>query len=386
MLKKQNMLLTQALRELENNTATTIELQDEDFRLHDGDIKELAKLLEKNTSVCTLLLAYNRLEKGGARLLATALKINKHLVTLDLSYNDIGSAGAKRLATALCTNRVLQVLRLKNCHIQDAGADALAKMLFVNRSLRKLSLSKQNDGRGADIGPVGAQALARALLKNTSLCKLSLHGNWIGNRGAVAFAETLRVNSTLQRLDLRLCHLSFDGIIPLVDALAKNHRLVQFGLTIKEIHRDALESWMERDSEDKDEEKRQQSLNQVMAVPLALKRRAIELVARNRQLAYVLPQLVRFSRLIRPLRQSNDYTRVAMTLVLRQLAKQELNFLEESSVDVAEIQRNEQRFMAILEYASNRSTLFQQQHLQHHNQRRKTQSLSLVGLFWNSSK
>jgi len=117
------------------------ELNLSDCSIDVGGAKELAKFLEKNTSLVKLVLSHNGISDEGVGAFAEALKWNHALKALNLSSNLISDRGVIFLAGALEQNHVLETLDVSNNWISDRGVEAFEKALKNNISLKVLKLS-----------------------------------------------------------------------------------------------------------------------------------------------------------------------------------------------------------------------------------------------------
>jgi Ran GTPase-activating protein (RanGAP) involved in mRNA processing and transport len=163
--------------------------------------QQFALSLETNTILQELDFSHDppvqRKDYGEAQL-ARALEKNTTLKRLIVSGNALGEAGAEHFGSALEKNTTLQELDFSENYSGDAGAAKFACALEINTTLLTLNFG------GNSVGDAGAEHFARALEKNTTLRKLKLNYSSIGNAGFFAFACALEKNSTLQELGL-LC-------------------------------------------------------------------------------------------------------------------------------------------------------------------------------------
>ena len=183
--------------------------------LCDGDLKVLAKELEKSAVLEGLWLNNNRISFADNRFTG-ALAANRTLRHLRLENNRIDAAGAAYLALALKTNDTLKVIGLRNNRIGDQGAKSVADALIFNKSLENILLS--NNG----IGDEGAKNLADSFLSNRSLQMVSLTRNKIGDRGAKSLATCLLVNQSLRMVNLDMNAIGDSGAKIFAGALKCN--------------------------------------------------------------------------------------------------------------------------------------------------------------------
>eukprot|EP00808_Paulinella_micropora_P006942 g64641.t1 len=149
---------------------------------------------EANYEGTSLDLSNQNLGAFGASAVAKGLQANKVLQTLIIAGNNIGDQGAAAFADALKANKVLQSLNIAGNNIGDQGAEAFADALKVNKTLQALGLRSNN------IGDDGAKAIGEALEANNSIRSIDLRNNIIGNEGAKAIGLALQVNPILKQL------------------------------------------------------------------------------------------------------------------------------------------------------------------------------------------
>lgn len=197
--------------------------------LRDGDLKVLAKELEKSAVLEGLWLNNNRISFADNRFTG-ALAANRTLKHLRLENNRIDAAGAAYLALALKTNHTLEVIGLRNNRIGDQGVKSVADALIFNKSLEHILLS--NNG----IGDEGAKNLADSFLSNRSLQMVSLTRNKIGDRGAKSLATCLLVNQSLRMVNLDMNAIGDSGAKILAGALKCNDNVHVLTLAMNPIN------------------------------------------------------------------------------------------------------------------------------------------------------
>lgn len=145
------------------------------------EAKELAEVLQGNSSVTEIYLVGNHIGDEGASALSAALPASA-VRTLSLGDSAIGDQGVAALAAALNASSV-QKLNLCNNPIGPAGLQALVA------ALRQSKLTELDLG-SCRIGDREVAALA-AVLIDCPLTKLWLCSNSIGDEGAKALAAVL---------------------------------------------------------------------------------------------------------------------------------------------------------------------------------------------------
>uniref|UniRef100_A0A7S2A5B4 Uncharacterized protein n=1 Tax=Trieres chinensis TaxID=1514140 RepID=A0A7S2A5B4_TRICV len=131
-----------------------------------------------------------------AQTLARALRFNTSVREFDCTgMFDPGqcvSAVVEELAKSLESNRALRSLVLDRYFLGDGGAALVARALSVNGTLRELSL------RGCGLGNGGAEEIASALGGNRGLRRLDLTGNFVRDAGIEALGRALEANETVE--------------------------------------------------------------------------------------------------------------------------------------------------------------------------------------------
>ena len=237
--------------------------------INDTEAIELAKALQRNTTLRTLTLDKNQIGNKGALALMDTLEKNVILQNLSLNrnpiqdntilnqieiylnrnrrilpyfsylnlhkffendqtqrelflhYKKIGIEEAKALASILRTNPFLQKIKLSNDQIDDMVVTVLIHALEENQTLQQLGLQSNQ------IGNMGALRLAQAIEKNPRLPiqQLDLSRNQIGNMGAQALAHAIEKNQRIQELYLLHNPIGDVGVEALEEAYKANRSL-----------------------------------------------------------------------------------------------------------------------------------------------------------------
>eukprot|EP00756_Hemistasia_phaeocysticola_P004902 Hpha_TRINITY_DN13071_c0_g1::TRINITY_DN13071_c0_g1_i1::g.68689::m.68689 len=151
-----------------NHTLRHLRLDDSKLPLDEGDLREMAVMLQLNfeprhfkqlvlrvyendpsltdvelteyeSALVTGDNSYRyrrRYNDTSASLLAGALRHNRHVTKVSLAANSIGDEGAKALAGMLLENRALTTLSLANNQVTDVGFMAIADALLTNPTLQ----------------------------------------------------------------------------------------------------------------------------------------------------------------------------------------------------------------------------------------------------------
>jgi Ran GTPase-activating protein (RanGAP) involved in mRNA processing and transport len=167
----------------------------------------LSKVIQKNSSLTKLDLAFNCIRDEGLVLLMEGLKKSQCcLHHLDLSHNSIGDNGMEALATSIENGAAcdLTKLSLKYNNIGSAGCRHLKGAFEHPHScplLRSLKLGSNQ------IGDTGAAVLATALAEGAlpQLTCLDLANNSITHSGSFKLAECVKATAVRGNLKMNLC-------------------------------------------------------------------------------------------------------------------------------------------------------------------------------------
>jgi Ran GTPase-activating protein (RanGAP) involved in mRNA processing and transport len=185
----------------------------------------LAKTLEINTTIASLLLGTNGIGDTGVKSIAKLIDRNDNLEVVYLGCNAISGAGIETLSKSLTDNSTVTGLWLKRNPIGVEGAEHIAKMLQANTSLKILDLVHTR------IGKVGLKAIVDVLIStNRTVERLYLGGNDLDSDDACLLADLLRSNSSIAALLLNVNYLGDRGVEILADALTTNNTLTELGL------------------------------------------------------------------------------------------------------------------------------------------------------------
>lgn len=220
-----------------NTTITSIILRANN--LCDESITDTAKLLRINKVINSVNLMFNRLSPRGAKDLAQALKTNASIKSLEIGYNKISNDGVKYLAEALICNTSLQLLGLSYNQVSDSGVHYLTQALNSNNTLLSIDLAENT------IGPAGAFKLAKCLRNNSTLKEIRLGFNRIGSSGAKAVAESLHTNQSLILLNIQSNNIGTLGLCYLAEALKNNSTLTSLNLMLNQISSEGIISLAE---------------------------------------------------------------------------------------------------------------------------------------------
>lgn len=190
-----------------------------------NDVQELAKILEFNTTVTTVILTRTAIGSNGAQELAKMLKNNTTITTIDLNSNGIGADGIQALAEMLKINSTITTLSLCEHKLRADDIQALINVLETNTSVKTVKLN--GIGSNDDV----ALALAKMLKTNTTITTINLKYCSIGDIGARALAEMLSTNNTVRAINLVCNQFGSNGIQALAEMLKKNTTITTINLS-----------------------------------------------------------------------------------------------------------------------------------------------------------
>jgi Ran GTPase-activating protein (RanGAP) involved in mRNA processing and transport len=185
----------------------------------------VAKALETNTTIASLLLGTNGIGDTGVKSIAKLIDRNDKLEIVYLGCNAISGAGIAELSAVLARNSTVTGLWLKRNPIGVEGAKYIAEMLQSNTKLEILDLVSTR------IGKLGLKAIVDVLIHtNRTVDRLYLGGNDLDADDAYLLADLLKANSSIAALLLNVNHLGDRGVEILAEALATNQNLTELGL------------------------------------------------------------------------------------------------------------------------------------------------------------
>mmetsp|Transcript_19877 Transcript_19877/g.40416 ORF Transcript_19877/g.40416 Transcript_19877/m.40416 type:complete len:416 (-) Transcript_19877:123-1370(-) len=170
----------------------------------------------------TLVLANAGLDDEGAMEIASFLGPSHHMLRLDLSGNAITSVGITHLARSLQMNGMIESLVLRHNRIAEggeAGLAALCRALAGHRSLRHLDL-RHNGLAGA----LAAKCLGEMLQSNSHLTHLELSWNPLDPAGGQVLLEHVTANTTLFDCQLTGCSIAAETLMAIANVLLRNRK------------------------------------------------------------------------------------------------------------------------------------------------------------------
>ncbi|KAM4825004.1 NACHT, LRR and PYD domains-containing protein 8 [Thomomys bottae] len=195
---------------------------------------KLARDLQSNQFLKTLLLHGSSLAEGGAAFLAIGhlrklaledcgltealaaalalrLRHNQQLTHLSLAENPLADAGGKLIWEALENlESPLRRLVLRNCALTSACCPEMTSALKRNKTLQSLELGCNK------LGNVGIKMLCEALLQlSCNLQVLELENCLVTSTGCQALATVFRIHPSLQHLDLSHNDIGIEGMLAL---------------------------------------------------------------------------------------------------------------------------------------------------------------------------
>jgi len=200
------------------------------MKLNNTSAVYVGKVIENNSTLCSLDLSCNEIGDEGSIQIAKGIKVNRSLLFLNLGCNHIRGKGFTEIATALQYNNILKAIDLNNNGCADYGARAIGNALRVNQTLLEVDLSQNR------ITAEGAYSLGIGLEENVGLKVLKLGGNPFQLRGAISIVDSLITNK-----ETKIEELYFDDVVVSADfekllLELQNQRdslYVQFGMVIK---------------------------------------------------------------------------------------------------------------------------------------------------------
>ncbi|XP_061578253.1 NLR family, CARD domain containing 5 isoform X2 [Cololabis saira] len=181
------------------------------WRLSDGGVQQLSRLLWNWTQLRTLCLSKNLIgDESGVKLL-DALKRCSHLEELNLSSNRLGDLTAARMALVLPSLTHLAVLDISENRIGPEGSVHLSEAIMSLKSLTKFHLTS--------VGNSQLNTVAASLLHCPIIQDLGLGWNNCGDDVVLELAGVLPFCHKLTRIDLECNSVSVSGVDALVRAM-----------------------------------------------------------------------------------------------------------------------------------------------------------------------
>ena len=199
----------------------------------------LFHMLQKNTSLKSLLLQGNQITAMGVSCIsqgmmcntgleilslqchvnttdvAKFIKVNNHLMSLNVSGSNLGDEFV-HVVESLHANSTLRHLRAKDCNISSS---CLQRLVSLQSPLESLDLSENT------IGDEGAEYIAQFLANSHCIHQLKLAVCGIGDRGLHCLASALELNTSLEILNLSHNRFTDTGLLHLGHILKKNKSL-----------------------------------------------------------------------------------------------------------------------------------------------------------------
>ena len=187
--------------------------------ISDTGVACIAKALEQNSTLTSLVVQGCGITEKGAQCLAHCLRSNIFLKHLQLYNNYMSDAGIDAIAKSLKHNSNFKSLIVSNCGITEKGAESLSDCLMVSRSLQLLDLSRQQ------ISDTGVILIANALPHNHALKELCLQNCGLTDQCMGPLAKAFEVNASLEILWLGWNQFTDTGLVVLGESLKKNRGL-----------------------------------------------------------------------------------------------------------------------------------------------------------------
>ena len=178
---------------MNNNNLQVLHLGVNHFR--DPGTIEIAKSLQKLSSLTGLCINCNDVTEKAAENIAAAIMNNRKLQILQLGFNNFKAAGIIPIAKALQNINSLTALYINSNNVSENAADDIA-VVILNNKLQILDLS-YNDFKAA-----GTIKIAKALQKVNSIIELYINNNNITDEAADDIAAVILSNHNLFIIDL----------------------------------------------------------------------------------------------------------------------------------------------------------------------------------------
>ena len=177
-----------------NTHLQELDIGSNDFQA--SGIKEIAKSLQKISSLTKLYINHNNVTFEAADDIAAAISCNTHLQELDIGSNKFTELGAVKILRSLQTISTLTKLYIYSNKMNDKVADDIASIISCNIHLQEFNISWNY------FTASGAIKFAQALQKISTLQKLCISGNDISDEAADDIAAAITSNPHLQELDI----------------------------------------------------------------------------------------------------------------------------------------------------------------------------------------
>jgi Ran GTPase-activating protein (RanGAP) involved in mRNA processing and transport len=207
---------------LKNTTLCTLDISA--IGVSDNELRPLAQSLTKNRTLAHLTLGRDRYSSVSCKQIGDVLHWNCSLIELDLDFSALDEVGVQKLSEILQRNNKLRYMNLSQCDIRNNKISILAEALNYNRALTHLNLSLNGSTS------VCAEVLAHMLRINKSITHIDIGFNQIGNDGVKAIADALFDNHTLIYIGMESNKITDIGGQAIIDALESNGTLLHLDI------------------------------------------------------------------------------------------------------------------------------------------------------------
>ena len=184
-------------------------------KLTEENSPALMSVITNNTELEELYLSNNQLQSAVIEL-AKALQKISSLKVLDLNYNNIPEQAADELSAAIRVNNSLQELCLGSNHLGSSTV-MIVNALKEITTLKELNLN-DNQNRSVELAP----AIASIITKNKLIERLSLNDNNLNDDGVIRIAQSLCKHSQLKSLTLQNNNITEEAVEALASIISSN--------------------------------------------------------------------------------------------------------------------------------------------------------------------
>jgi Ran GTPase-activating protein (RanGAP) involved in mRNA processing and transport len=210
---------------LKNTTLCTLDISR--IEVSDNELRPLAEALVENRTLAHLKLGGDKHCSKKTKQITDVLHWDCSLIGLDLSNSVLDESEIRKLSEILRKNNKLRYLNLSRCNLDDKRISIVAEAFKKNRTVSHITLAANN------LTNVGIAALVDAIQINQNIIYFNIDFNKIGDDGAKAIAQTLFDNHTLTCIDVRSNKISDIGGQAIAHALNSNRSLVHLNIVFE---------------------------------------------------------------------------------------------------------------------------------------------------------
>jgi Ran GTPase-activating protein (RanGAP) involved in mRNA processing and transport len=210
---------------LKNTTLCTLDISK--IEVSDNELRPLAEALVKNRTLAHLKLGGDKYCSTKTKQITDVLHWDCSLIGLDLSNSLLDESGIRKLSEMLRKNNKLRYLNLNWCNLDDKRISIVAEAFKKNRTVSHITLT------GNNLTNVGITELADAIQINQNITYFNIGWNKIGDDGAKAIAQTLFDNHTLTYIDISSNEIGDIGGQAMAHALNSNRSLARLDIVFR---------------------------------------------------------------------------------------------------------------------------------------------------------